>query len=201
MRISVEGHHGQWLAVDAWPLPRRFTGLRSLASKRLIGARLSGPRCLELKREFIAGLGAAAWPLAARAQQRPITVIGALYSESAAQWPPYMPGFRAGLSETGFVEGRNLMIESVISALGREPGGGLLVDSDSFMFASRGDHIGGRSKQRTGGLLAIYLCQRRRFALLRNRREQAPRRHVVASCAAQSWAISPYSFRSSSRWS
>jgi putative tryptophan/tyrosine transport system substrate-binding protein len=63
------------------------------------------------RREFIAGLaGAAAWPLVARAQQR-VPVIGVLYASSEVPWANYMAGFHRGLSEVGFVEGRNVAIE------------------------------------------------------------------------------------------
>jgi putative tryptophan/tyrosine transport system substrate-binding protein len=55
------------------------------------------------------GASAAAWPLAARAQQVP--VIGVLYGVSAAEWTGPMAGFRRGLGEIGFVEGRNITIE------------------------------------------------------------------------------------------
>jgi putative tryptophan/tyrosine transport system substrate-binding protein len=65
------------------------------------------------RREFIASIGSAAavWPLAARAQQPAMPVIGALYSVSAVLWTENMAGLRRGLSEAGFVEGRNLAIE------------------------------------------------------------------------------------------
>jgi putative ABC transport system substrate-binding protein len=65
------------------------------------------------RRQFISALGstAAAWPLVARAQQPTLPVVGVLYSVSAAQWMDNMAGFRQGLSETGFVEGRNVAIE------------------------------------------------------------------------------------------
>jgi putative ABC transport system substrate-binding protein len=66
------------------------------------------------RREFIAGLGAAGWTtLAANsvAQQPTMPIIGSLYGNSAAQWAAPMAGFRGGLSEAGFVEGRNVAIE------------------------------------------------------------------------------------------
>ena len=67
--------------------------------------------CLR-RREFIAGLGgAAAWPLAARAQRPAIPVIGYLGVRSAATDASYVEAFRQGLSENGFIAGRNVQIE------------------------------------------------------------------------------------------
>src|SRR5262249_59100314 len=64
------------------------------------------------RRGFITLLGGAAvWPLAARAQETAMAVVGSLFSVSAAQWEDRIAGFHRGLGETGFVDGRNVTID------------------------------------------------------------------------------------------
>jgi len=64
------------------------------------------------RRELLAALGgAAAWPLAARAQRSAMPVVGFLGSDSPELYADRLRAFRQGLSETGYVEGRSLVVE------------------------------------------------------------------------------------------
>ena len=65
------------------------------------------------RRKFLATLlgGAAVWPLAARAQQAAMPVVGYLNSGSPDSDTSRLTGLRRGLNETGYVEGRNLLVE------------------------------------------------------------------------------------------
>jgi putative ABC transport system substrate-binding protein len=65
------------------------------------------------RREFIGLLGAAAiiWPLTAQAQQAAMPVVGYLSARAGNDDPQLVTAFRRGLSETGYVEGRNAAVE------------------------------------------------------------------------------------------
>jgi len=65
-----------------------------------------------LRREFIASLGSAmAWPAVTRAQHQSMPVVGYLYVGSPETSGNQLTGFRKGLGEAAFVEGRNIAIE------------------------------------------------------------------------------------------
>jgi putative ABC transport system substrate-binding protein len=65
------------------------------------------------RRKFLAMLGAAAaaWPLAARAQQAAMPVVGFLSSATPGAYQPFVSAYHAGLKETGYVESHNVAIE------------------------------------------------------------------------------------------
>src|SRR5262245_44087099 len=64
------------------------------------------------RREFISFVaGATVWPLAARAQQATLPIIGFINGASAKPYAPNVNGFLQGLKETGYIEGQNVTIE------------------------------------------------------------------------------------------
>jgi putative ABC transport system substrate-binding protein len=65
------------------------------------------------RRDLIIFLASAttAWPLAARAQQKAMPVIGVLSTSAPGASAPLMAAFSQGLSEAGYIEGQNLAIE------------------------------------------------------------------------------------------
>ena len=65
------------------------------------------------RRDFIAAMlgGAAVWPVAVLGQQSAIPVIGFLHSASPRLNAPSVAGFHQGLTELGYFEGQNVLIE------------------------------------------------------------------------------------------
>jgi putative ABC transport system substrate-binding protein len=73
------------------------------------------------RRDFITLLGgaAAAWPLAARAQQTAMPVVGVLTSMAAGDAPQLLVAFRQGLKDTGFVEDKKWYAERYRVTMGK----------------------------------------------------------------------------------
>src|SRR5262249_25638870 len=81
------------------------------------------------RREFITVMGgAAAWPLAARAQQSAMPVVAILNTASPEAWADRTRAFRQGLSETGHVQGQNVAIEYHLGVDQYDRTAGLIAD-------------------------------------------------------------------------
>jgi putative ABC transport system substrate-binding protein len=102
------------------------------------------------RREFIALIGgAAAWPLAARAQQPAMPVIGFLHSQSHELFVELVPRFRQGLKDAGYVAGENVTIEyrwaenrtdtlpEILSELVRRPAAAIAAMDTAVALAAR----------------------------------------------------------------
>src|SRR5262249_46195674 len=97
------------------PNPRLRDGRVVSSLHCMNGPRLKGHMASHIeRRKFLAtvlGGGAATWPLAARAQQSSMPVIGFLSSGFREAYSPFLVAFRTGLGESGYVEGHNVKIE------------------------------------------------------------------------------------------
>jgi putative ABC transport system substrate-binding protein len=116
-----------------------------------------------------------------------------MFNPETAPVSAFMPSFEAAARSLKVVPitthvHSDVEIETAITALGREPGGGLVVMPHAFTNVHRCvDHMGGGSEQRTCGLWVLLQCQRRRSALLRTRpgRHLSSRRHLCRSHSAR----------------
>ena len=111
------------------------------------------------RREFITGLrSAAAWPLAARAQQRPMPVIGWLNNPTPGTMEGFLPAFKQGLADTGYVVGSNVTIESREGGIDQLPA--LATDLDmgsAAIWANMGQEPRTHAEQAQHGLGASYM--------------------------------------------
>jgi putative ABC transport system substrate-binding protein len=112
------------------------------------------------RREFITLLGgaAAAWPLAARAQQPVMPVIGFVRITTPDDSAPFLSAFKQGLGEAGYVEGRNVAIEAryAFNQLDRLPAlMAELVSRRVTVLAATGGSVSGRAAKAASTTIPI----------------------------------------------
>jgi putative tryptophan/tyrosine transport system substrate-binding protein len=95
------------------PTLKDETGAKLFRSTQARGGRLMTSQFLYRRRELIALFGGTTigWPPTARAQQKAMRTIGSLSGVSPESYAPFFAAFRLGLSDTGYTEGSNLVIE------------------------------------------------------------------------------------------
>jgi putative ABC transport system substrate-binding protein len=107
---SVQDNSGQPKDLPA-TLRQAWHGANRPDAAALVGGTGQSAMVDMRRRDFVLALGAAAaWPLAARAQQRTMPVVGYLYSSSARGRARQMTGFQQGLGATGYTAGQNVAI-------------------------------------------------------------------------------------------
>jgi putative ABC transport system substrate-binding protein len=115
------------------------------------------------RREFLGVLGgAASWPLAARAQQRAMPVIGVISAGSREAYAQLLAAFRQGLKEAGYVEGETVAIDSrwADGQLDRLPGFAAdLVQRRVAVIVSTGGSSSRAAKDASGTIPVVFLSQ------------------------------------------
>ena len=115
------------------------------------------------RREFITLVGAAtAWPLTARAQQQSMPVIGFMSSRSPEDSQTVLAAFRKGISESGLVEGKNVVMEFrwARGDFGRLPAFATeFVSKRVAVIVAAGGDVSGLAAKAATSTIPICICQ------------------------------------------